>query len=399
MEDFDVDLSDDDGEVVEGPGEWIPLSDPDMSGLEVEAMIDVLRAQDITANEAVGVFEERFAARIGRRYGVGVSGSIIATMALLRARGIGPGDEVIASPYGWHQIAQAVAHVGATLVLADIEYWSQTLCPKRTAEKLTKATRAIIVGNTNGHPAPWRDFRALAEQHGLFLIEDCTESIGSRYAGKEVGSFGDAAIFDFSQPGALVAGEGAMVLTDDADLHNALRQIVVRPLSERFSVAATHVPLQSPMGGLNAALALAQLERLDGILAKRRQAAEQYLFHMRSFEGIKPPYVAPDVDEVHFHNYVVHLGTRFAKDARDQIIEDLRTAGIDACAVCRPLHLHPDIQALYGTKRRDFLVAEKIGDRSIALPFHTQLGDQVCKFIVKTAKDSSANVGAGAAIY
>ncbi len=399
MEDFDVDLSDDDDEVVEGPGEWIPLSDPDMSGLEVEAMIDILRAQDITANEAVGVFEERFAARLGRRYAVGVSGSTVATLAVLRARGIGPGDEVIASPYSWHQIAQAVAHVGAKLVMADIEYWSQTLCPKRVAEKLTPATRAIIVGNTNGHPAPWREFRALAEQHGLFLIEDCTESIGSRYAGKEVGSFGDVAIFDFTQPSPLVAGEGALIVTDDLDLYNAVRQIVVCPASERFSVATAHLPLQAPMGGMNAALALAQLDRLDTILAKRRAVAEQYLFHMRSFEGIKPPYVAPDVDEVHFHNYVVHLGTRFGKDARDQIVEDLRTAGIDVCAVCRPLHLHPVIQKLYGSKRRDFLVAEKIGDRSIAIPFHAQLTDQVCKFIVKTAKDSSANVGAGAAIY
>ena len=399
MEDFDVDLSEDNGEHVEGPGEWIALSEPAMSGRELEAMIDLLRESEITANGVVQAFEAAWAQRLGRRYAVAFHSSVLATYAALRARGIGPGDEVIASPYSWHHVAQAVILAGATLVMADIEYWSQTLCPKRVAEKLTPRTRALIVGNTNGHPAPWRAFKALAEAHGLWLIEDSTEAIGSRYNGKEVGTFGDVAIFDFSQPGALIASEGAMLVTDDGALHNHLRQLVSRPLAERFSVAHVHLPLQAAMAAPCAALGLAQLDRLDDLLATRAAIAEQYLFHMRSFEGIKPPYVAPDVELVHFQNYVVHLGTRFQKDARDQIVEDLRTSGVDAHIVCQPLHLQPAVQAHTGTRRRDFLVAEKIADRSIALPFHSGLADQVCKFIIKTAKDASSNVGAGAAIY
>ena len=135
--------------------EWIALSDPDMSTKEIDAVSAVLKSPRVSAGPAVEAFESEFAAYVGRAYAVAVSSGTLGTLLALKALRIGPGDEVVASSYGWHQVAQAIVLAGATPVLADIDYWSGCLAPNRVAEKLGAKTRAIIAGNANGHPAQW----------------------------------------------------------------------------------------------------------------------------------------------------------------------------------------------------------------------------------------------------
>lgn len=377
----------------------ITLTDPDISSFELEAVANVLKSPRLSAGPVVERFEAVFAESLGRTYGITVSSGTVALMVSLRAMGIGPGDEVIASAYSWHQIANAITLVGATPVFADIDYWSGTLSPEKAAEKITPHTRAIVAGNTNGHPAAWAPFRALADKHGIKLIEDSTEAIGSRYQGQVVGTFGDLSIFDFSQPSALVCGEGAMIVTDDPNLASELFYHRNRNLNERFSVSiGSRVPHQALISDMTAALGLAQLERLDEILARRKRVEGDYTKYIQSFEGIKPSYIAPEVDEVHWMLYVIHLGTRFTRSARNQIVDDLATAEIEVAAYSNPLHLN----YFYGTlgyKKGNLFVTEKVADRSLALPFHGHLDDDTIEFIVTTTKDSSINVGAGAAIY
>lgn len=377
----------------------ITLTDPDISSCELEAVANVLKSPRLSAGPMVERFEAVFSESLGRTYGITVSSGTVALMVSLRAMGIGPGDEVIASAYSWHQIANAITLVGATPVFADIDYWSGTLSPEKAAEKITPNTRAIVAGNTNGHPAAWAPFRALADKHGIKLIEDSTEAIGSRYQGQVVGTFGDLSIFDFSQPSAMVCGEGAMIVTDDPDLASELFYHRSRNLNERFSVSiGSRVPHQASISDLTAALGLAQFERLDEILARRKRVEADYTKYIQSFEGIKPSYIAPEVDEVHWMLYVIHLGTRFTRSARNQIVDDLATAEIEVAAYCNPLHLN----YFYGTlgyKKGNLFVTEKVADRSLALPFHGHLDGDTIEFIVTTTKDSSINVGAGAAIY
>jgi dTDP-4-amino-4,6-dideoxygalactose transaminase len=330
---------------------------------------------------------------------VAVAGGTLGLLLALKAMGIGPGDEVIASPYSWHQIAHAIVLAGATPVFADIDYWSGTLAPEKVEEKITPHTRAILAGNTNGHPAPWAALREIATSHGLRLVEDSTEAIGSTYQGRRVGGFGDCAVFDFSQPGALTCGEGGMVLTDDAELASRIRSLRSRRLDERFSVViGNSVPFQAGMNELTAALGLTQLGRIDRILERRKAVEQLYYDYVKSFEGIKDPYIGPDVTEVHWFLYLVHLGTRFTKSSRDAIVNDLATEKIEAAAYCQPQHL----QAFYtnlGYRKGDFKVTEKVADRIIALPFHAHLVEDQIGFIVQTAKDASINIGAGSAIY
>lgn len=377
----------------------ITLTDPDISTHELAAVANVLKSSRLSAGPLVEQFEAAFAESLGRRYGIAVASGTIGLMVSLRALGIGPGDEVIASAYSWHQIAHAIVLVGATPIFADIDYWSGTLAVEKAEVKITPHTRAIVVGNTNGHPAAWAPFRALAETHGIKLIEDSTEAIGSRYMGKLVGTFGDLSIFDFSQPSALVCGEGAMIVTDDDDLASELYYHRSRRLDERFSLSITsRVPHQATISDMTAALGLAQLDRLDEILARRKRVESDYSKYIQSFEGIKPSYVAPEVDEVHWMVYVIHLGTRFTRSARNQIVDDLATAEIEVAAYCNPLHLQYFYSTL-GYKKGNLFVTEKVSDRSLALPFHGHLDDDTIQYIVTTAKDSSVNVGAGAAIY
>ncbi|SIR46407.1 dTDP-4-amino-4,6-dideoxygalactose transaminase [Aromatoleum tolulyticum] len=378
---------------------WIPLNDPDMSLAEIDAVSAVLKSSRLSAGPRVEAFEDEFADYVGRRYGIAVASGTLGLMLGLRAMGIGPGDEVIASAYGWHQIAHAIVLAGATPVFAEIDYWSGCLAPDKAAQKIGPRTRAIVAGNSNGHPAAWNEFRQLAATHGLKLIEDSTEAIGSRYQGRLVGGFGDLAIFDFSQPSALCCGEGAMIVTDDPELASELRYHRSRALDERFSISiANRVPAQAGIGDVTAALGLAQLQRIDEILARRKKVESYYLAQIQSFEGIKPPYIAPEIDEIHWLLFLVHLGTRFTKSARNQIVDDLATESIGAAAFCNPLHQQYFYSTL-GYKRGDLKVTEKIADRALALPFHAHLAEDQVRFIVQTAKDSSVNVGAGAAIY
>ncbi len=319
---------------------WIRLSDPDITQAELEAVSEVLQSPQLSGGPMAHAFEEAFADYIGRKHAVAVASGTFGLLLALKASGIEPKDEVLASPYSWRESAHAIALLGATPVFADIDYWSGTLVPEKAEAGIGGRTRAIVASNTNGHPAPWLQLRDIARRHRLILIEDSTEAIGSIYQGKPVGSFGDLAVFDFSQPGPISCGEGGMVVTDDAELAASLRRLRSRRPEERASVViGATAPYQCGMSDLAATLGLAQLRRIESILERRKRVEHHYFEYVQSFEGIKDPYVAPEVDEIHWFLYLVHLGTRFTRSSRDAIVEDLRTESIDAAAYCQPLHL------------------------------------------------------------
>jgi dTDP-4-amino-4,6-dideoxygalactose transaminase len=379
--------------------DWLLLSDPDLSGVEMEGVLAALRSPRLSAGPLVAQFEAAYARWLGRGHAVAVASGTLGTLLALRALGIGPGDEVIAPAYGWHQVAHAVTLVGAKVVFSDINYWSGCLDPVRAEAQITPATRAILASNVNGHPAAWAGLRKLAERHGLRLIEDSTEAIGSRYQGQMVGRFGDVAVFDFSQPSALCCGEGGMVVTDDAALASELRYLRGRSTADRRSVSVgARVPMQAALSEPTAALGLAQIGRIDAILARRKIVEDHYRAQMQSFEGIKPPYVAPDVDLVHWMLYLVHLGHRFTPSGVAQIVDDLATERVEAVPYCQPLHQQHHYR-LQGWARGQLPLTERIADRALALPLHGHLQADHIEFIVATLKDSSINVGAGAAIY
>jgi hypothetical protein len=381
--------------------QWIAFSDPDLTQAELDAATAALCSPRLSQGPRVEEFEAAFAAYAGRKHAVAVSNGTLGLMLALKAHGIGAGDEVIAASYSWRETAHAISLIGALPVFADIDYWSGVIVPEKVAARITPKTRAILANNANGHPAPWTPLRELAKQHGLILLEDSTEAIGSIYQHKAVGSFGDCAVFDFSQPAALCCGEGGMVVTDDVEIARALRNHRNHKLADRGSlVISAYAPYQACMSDVAAALGLAQLKRIDEILERRKYIEQVYFEHIKSFEGIKDPYVAPEVNAAHWLVYLVHLGTRFSKSSCDAIVEDLRRERIEAHVYCQPLHTQRHYIDLDPANRRGkVLVTEKLADRAVALPFHCHLSEAQIAFIVSTMKDASVNVGAGAAIY
>jgi len=380
---------------------WIALSDPDMSQAELDAVSGVLCSPRLSHGPVVAAFEQAFARYLGRKYAVAVGSGTLGMKLALKAHGIGAGDEVITTAYSWRETAHAIALVGATPVFVDIDYWSGVMVAEKVAAHVTSKTRAVLANNTNGHPAPWGPLRSLAQQYRLLLFEDSTEAIGSRYQSQLVGTFGDCAVFDFSQPAALCSGEGGMVVTDDADIARAIRNRRSRQPADRSSlVVNAYAPYQACMSELSAALGLAQLARLGDVLKRRKTIECTYFELVKSFEGIKDPYVAPEVDAAHWFVYLVHLGTRFSKSACEAVVEDLRRERIDAYVYCQPLHTQRYYIDLSSSNRRGRIpVTEKLADRAVALPFHCHLSEEQIAFIVSTMKDASVNVGAGAAIY
>ena len=285
----------------------------------------------------------------------------------LAAYGIGPGDEVIASPHSYRETQHAIALCGAQPVFVDIDYWSGTIAASKIEAAISERTKAIIASNTNGHPAPWDELKEIAKSKRILLLEDSTEAIGSKYKNRLVGTFGAASVFDFSQPGPLVCGEGGVVVTDDIDVAVALRRLRSHRQDERASVVvSSSAPYQVGMSDITAALALSQINRLDEILEKRKLIEHYYFKHIKSFEGIKDPFMAPDVTELHWFLYVVHLGTRFSRSSRDSIIEDLKVEKVEAAAYSIPLHTQRRYVD-FGYRRGALLVTEKVSDRAVAL--------------------------------
>ena len=383
--------------------ETIALFDTDHGERESALIAAVLESGQWSDGPMLAAFEQAFAGWVGRRYAVAVASGTLGTLITLRALGIGPGDEVICAAHSWHQVAQAITLAGATAVFADIDYWSGCLSATKAATRISPRSRAILAGNCNGHPADWQALRALADAHGLTLIEDSSEALGSRYQGRTVGNFGTVSVFDFSGPSALNTGEGGMLVTDDEALAHELRYLRQRRLSERHSVSiGARVPLQASLSEISAALGLAQLASLDQRLLQRKQIEAWYQAQMQSFEGVKPPYLGEGVDEVHWMLYVVHLGKRFTQSARAQMIDDMRSCGVDTAAYSQPQHRqfhYMQAQSAIGQQRGTLPDTERIGDRALALPLHCQLDADQIRYIVTTLKDTATNVGAGAAIY
>ncbi|RKT10386.1 dTDP-4-amino-4,6-dideoxygalactose transaminase [Paraburkholderia sp. RAU2J] len=381
----------------------ITLSEPACGARESELVHAVLQCSPWSDGPMLDSFEAAFAGWSDRAHAVAVASGTLGTWIVLRALGIGPGDEVICASHTWHQVAHAITLADAAPVFADIDYWSGCLDVAKVQRKIGKRTRAILAGNTNGHPAAWGPLRELADANNLTLIEDSTEALGSRYGGRGVGSFGKATVFDFSAPSALCAGEGGMIVTDDESLAYELRCLRRRLTADRKSVSlGARVPLQTGMSELTAALGLAQLAGLDERLTQRKRVEAWYHEAMETLEGIKPPYQAEDAEEVHWMLFVVHLGKRFTHRARAQMIDDMQACGIETAAYSHPLHEqfhYMKAADVLGGRRGSLPETERIGDRALALPLHTQLSARDVRYIVKTLKDTATNVGAGAAIY
>lgn len=373
----------------ETAGASIPLARPDITDLEREAVMRVLEGPVLSLGPEVERFESHLAKQAGVRHAVAVNSGTSALHLAVLGLGLKAGDEVITTPFSFVASSNCIIFVDAKPVFVDID--PKTLCidPDQIEAAITPQTKAIIAVDVFGHPAEWDRLEEIAKRHGLGLIEDSAESIGTVYKGRNAGSFGDAAIFAFYPNKQMTTGEGGALLTDRDDIAQLARSMRNQGRGDGSGwLSHARLGFNYRISDINCALGSAQVQRLPELLAGRTRVAETYNRLLADVPEIETQQIAPDVDMSWFV-YVVRLDTSFTRNQRDDILRLLRDRGIGCSNYFPCIHLEPFYRTEFGHAPGDFPVAESISDRSIALPFFGRMADEQ---IVRVVEELTAAI-------
>ena len=350
----------------------IPLSRPYLDEREEELVLEVLRSGRLSLGPWIDRFEDLFAERIGAPYAAAVSSGTAGLHLLCHAAGLGPGDEVITSPYTFVATANAFIFEGATPVFADVGPATLNLDPAAVEAVVTERTRAVLAVDIFGYPAELDELRAICDRRGLTLIDDACQALGAEYRGRPVGTQGCAAVFAFYPNKQIATGEGGVVTTHSDDEWRLLRSLRNQGRSYEGGGWFEHPRLgfNYRWTDLQAAVGIAQLEKLDRILELRRAAAERYTDLLHDVDGVEPP-LADDDD--HVRSWFVYVPKLAPGIDRARVLGELRAAGVQTADYVPCVHLQPYMRERYGFREGMFPVAEDAARRTFALPFFTAI--------------------------
>jgi perosamine synthetase len=373
------------------PNTAIPLSQPDITDHEIEAVVDVLHTSTLTMGGRLEKFEEACARVAGRRHGVGVSSGTGGLHCAMLAAAVGPGDEVITTPFSFVASTNCVLYVGGRPVLVDIDPQNLNMDVDKVEAAITPRTKAIVAVETFGHPGGMVELEQLAQRHELMLIDDACEGFGgyvSTPAGdRPIGSFGRAGVFSFYPNKQITAGEGGMIVTDDDTFADACRALRNQGRETTAWLSHERLGYNYRLSELNAALGLAQYERLDEILANRRRIAQQYIERLMTNRFLILPTLL-ETTQLSWFVFVVRLNDLFEPGDRDNVMLALREEGIGCNNYFPPIHLQKYMVERFGYKPGDYPVCEYVSARTLALPFFANLTQQqverVCDVLERT---------------
>ena len=354
----------------------IPLSRPYLGEREEELVLEVLRSGRLSLGPAIDRFEQLFAERVGAPYAAAVSSGTAGLHLLCHIAGVGPGDEVITSPVSFVSTANCFLFEGATPVFADVDPRTLNLDPAAVEAAVTERTRAIVAVDMFGYPSELDELRALCARNGLSLILDSCEALGAQYKGAPVGSHGPSAAFGFYPNKQITTGEGGMVTTHSEEEWQLLRSL--RNQGRSYEARWFHhvrLGFNYRFTDLQAALGIAQLERLDEILELRAEAAARYGELLGSLDGVEPPLADDPEHRRSWFVYVVRLGDGLNREAVSAYLGD---AGVEAGHYVPCVHLQPYMRERFGFAEGLCPAAEDFAGRALALPFYTGIdaGDQ-----------------------
>jgi perosamine synthetase len=348
----------------------INLSAPWIDERDEELVLEVLRSGRLSLGPAGPRFAELLAEAVGARYCAAVSSGTAGLHLCMRLVGVGPGDEVITSPYSFVASANAAIYEGATPVFADVVPRTLNLDPAAVEAAVTERTRAVVAVDIFGYPCELDELRAICDRHGLALVEDACEALGARYKGRPVGSHGHPAVFAFYPNKQVTTGEGGAVTTGSAAEHELLVSLRNQGRTETASwLRHGRLGYNYRLDDVSAALGIGQLEKLDRILAARAEVAARYRELLAGIDVELP--VADDAD--HERSWFVFVVKLPAGADRDGLVLRLGEQGI-ACAPYLPsIHLQPYMRERYGFAEGLCPVSEDASARTLALPFHARL--------------------------
>jgi len=314
------------------------------------------------------------------------------------ALGIGTGDEVIVPSFTFVAVANAVRYVGATPVFADIDAATLNIDPKSVEAAITPRTRALIVVHTFGRPADLTSLLPIAERHKLLLIEDACEAIGAEIGGLRVGSSGDAGVFAFYPNKQITTGEGGMVVTRNAEIARHIATLRNHGRYESDPAGITQTPESSDswfehaelgfnyrLSEMQSALGLAQLARIEEILARRKEVARRYCELLAGDSNLVLPAIDVQGQRLSWFVFVVRLAERFSEADRDRVRRQLAAQGIETGRYFAPIHLQPAYAAW--RESAGLPVTESVAARTLALPFFNRITDEQIEHVCAALRD------------
>lgn len=358
---------------------------------DISAVAKILRDDWITQGPRVDEFERRVAEYCGAEYAVAMSSGTAALHAACAVAGISEGDEAITTPITFAADANAVVYCGGRPVFADIREDTLNIDPEEIRKKVSPKTKAIIPTDLAGHPADLDEIKAIAEEHGLIVIEDASHALGAEYKGRKVGGLLDMTILSFHPVKHITTGEGGMVLTNDRDYYERLKVFrhhgIIRDKNKLLRDEGPWYYEIHDLGynyrltDFQCALGISQMGKLDRYLERRREIAAIYNETFSGMEEIIPPLEADHVKSA-YHIYIIQLRTELLKVGRREVFEALRAENIGVNVHYIPIHLQSYYQQVFGYQRGDYPKAERYYDRAITLPIFPKMSDKDVKDVI-----------------
>lgn len=342
----------------------------------LERITEVLDSGVYILGEKGRQLEKQVAAYVGASYGLGVANGTDALELSLRALDIGPGDEVITTPFTFFATGEVIAQVGATPVFVDIEENTYNIDPDKIEDAITPNTKAMIVVHLYGQAANMNKIMDIAKTYHLRVIEDACQAIGTEYDGKRVGSIGDLGCFSFFPSKNLGAyGDAGLITTNQLNLYDRIKKLRNHGSDKKYHHSA--IGVNSRLDEFQAAVLLVKLYYLDIFLHERKEIANKYTESFASL--MKTPLIAKEREHT-FHQYCIEL------ENRDQLALELKNHGI-ASAIYYPIPLHlQEAFADLSYKKGDFPIAERAANRILALPMFPSLSFENQRYIISTVK-------------
>lgn len=374
----------------------IPMSSPDLTAAEVAAVNQVLATPSLSIGPKLEAFERAVAAYTGTAHAVGVSSGTSGLHLAVIAAGVGQGDLVITTPFSFVASANCVLYERGIPVFVDVDPANGNIDPVLVAEAvdslaeggpaarrwLPRSVRnlngrrpaAILPVHAFGQPADMDPIVATAREHGLAVVEDACEAIGAEYKGRQAGTLGDAAVLAFYPNKQITTGEGGMIVTNGGDWAALFRSLRNQG-RDVFDAWLNHTRLgyNYRLDELSAALGLAQMQRIEELLAKRERVASWYNERLGGQELVQPPAIVSTTTRMSWFVYVVRINP---PADRDEVMSRLAEDGIPSRPYFCPIHLQPFYREQFGYRRGDFPVTERLGDLSLALPFSSVMGEE-----------------------
>jgi len=374
----------------------IPYALPDIGDEEISSVVNTLKSGWLTMGPKTFEFEKSITDYIGAKHAIAVNSCTAALHLSLIAAGVGPGDEVITTPFTFAATGNVIAHTGAKPVLVDIDPETFNIDPVEIKKAINFKTKAIIPVHYAGQPCNMREILDFSNKRGIIVIEDAAHAIGAQYRGRKIGNLNSlSTCFSFYATKNMTTGEGGAITTNDDVFAEKVRKLRLHGISKdawkRYGGGSWRYDIEEcgwkyNTTDLNASLGIEQLKKLDEFNRIRKMYAGIYARNLHNIPNLRIPAIFREDNIFHVYPLLV------PKDHRDDFITELGKMGVSCSVHFIPLHLHSFYQKTYGYKYGDFPVCESVFEREVSIPLYPKMKEEDVMYVIDCIKQYMSGV-------